>query len=150
MNEILKKTKATRANELTPSKPQILLVNNTNEGSRKRNLPIWLFRMDERNIRHAADIYAWMPATLTCERTYQFLQSENCKAISDGYGPLAERPWLGFGGICAAPGYGAHLSRKKEIRPHSQALQDFDFGLFKIDTVAEILTSRDNCFIKKW
>jgi len=159
MSEILKKTKATSgADELTPSKAQYFSwINNTNEGSTEAHTHANFdyFEWMKEKYGMQLDIYAWDAGNLDGARgTYQYLDSPKIvKQFPNGYGPLAKRAReLGFrmGVWCGAGGYGdTPESEKKRYDTFIKLCRDFDFGLFKIDTVCGILDESRQLLYKK-
>lgn len=136
------------ADERTPSKAEYFSwINNTNEGSTEKqtliNLEYFEYLKKEYNMQ--LDIYAWDAGNLDgADSTYETPDSPKLKAqYPNGYGPVVEKAReLGcrmgvWGGI---DGYGeTEESAKERIELLVSLARDFNFGLFKFDTVCGLL-----------
>lgn len=132
------------ADERTPSKAEYFSwINNTNEGSTEKqtliNLEYFEYLKKEYNMQ--LDVYAWDAGNLDgADSTYETLDSPKLRAqYPGGYGPSVEKARaLGcrmgvWGGI---DGYGdTEESAKKRLELLVSLARDYNFALFKFDTV---------------
>ena len=153
-----KNKKLAGADERTPSKAQYFSwINNTNEGSTEAQTLINLdyFAFLKRQYNMQLDIYAWDAGNLDgAEYTYQTFDSPKIKAqFPNGYGPLvaaARDIGCRMGVWGGADGFGkTEESANARLEQMISLARDFNFALFKFDTVCgQLAPENEKYFIK--